>query len=131
MVIDNLKLGHGSENSTPGTGNLSQGPSAGGEIKDMLKNTNLEDTTLSEKMYDLNLGNRDENTTNQGPKGTTKVSVGFMEKMRQRRWSAILSRVPDGWVDSREVDQEMIHDFGKPMEVIGWDVNALYPSLDW
>ena len=128
MGIDNLKLGHRWENSMPGTGNLSQSPSAGGEMKGMFKNTNLDDTTLSKEM---NLGNIDENTTSQGPKGTTKVSVGFMEKLRQRRWSAILSRVPDGWVDSREVDQEMIHDFGKPMEVIGWDVNALYPSLDW
>ena len=55
-----------------------------------------------------------------------------MEKMRKRRWSEILSTVQEeGWVDSKGVDQEMIHDFGKPLEIIGWDVNALYPSLDW
>ena len=36
-----------------------------------------------------------------------------------------------GHLDSREVGQEMVHDFSQPLEIIGCDVNALYPSLDW
>ena len=33
-------------------------------------------------------------------------------------------------VDSTEEKPEMIQDFCAPMEIIGCDVNALYPSLD-
>ena len=34
-------------------------------------------------------------------------------------------------LDSNEVRPEMVQDFGAPMEIIGFDVDALYPSLDW
>ena len=37
----------------------------------------------------------------------------------------------DDKLDSTEVRPEMIQDFGTSMEIIGFDVDALYPSLDW
>ena len=55
-----------------------------------------------------------------------------MKKLRERTWSDITNRVPEGeYLDSTEVRPEMIQDFEAPMELIGCDVNALYPSLDW
>ena len=55
-----------------------------------------------------------------------------MKKLRERTWSEITNRVPEGeYLDSTEVRPEMIQDFEAPMELIGCDVNALYPSLDW
>ena len=55
-----------------------------------------------------------------------------MELMRQSTWSELTDKMEDGeFLDSMEVRKEMIQDFGAPMEVIGFDVDALYPSLDW
>ena len=66
------------------------------------------------------------------PTSVMKTSVQFMEMMRQRRWLEITKDLgEDEHVDSNEVRPEMIQDFGVPLEIIGCDVNALYPSLDW
>ena len=41
-------------------------------------------------------------------------------------------KLEDGeFLDSMEVGNEMIQDLGAPIEVIGFNVDALYPSLDW
>ena len=61
-----------------------------------------------------------------------KTTINFMKKLREWTWSDITNRVPKGeYLDSTEVRPEMIQDFEAPMELIGCDVNALYPSLDW
>ena len=105
-----------------------------GSTKDVVKNNNNDEEDLVTKMDEVmkikdmsnNMMDEDEALK------TTKVTVGCMNKLRERRWSEILKATPEGgWVDSKEVSQEMIQDFSKPLEVIGWDVNALYPSLDW
>ena len=58
--------------------------------------------------------------------------MNFMELLRQNTWSEIMSNLKEGeLLDSNEVRNEMIQDYGAPMEIIGFDVNALYPSLDW
>ena len=63
---------------------------------------------------------------------TTRTSTQFMELLRQNMWSELTEKLEDGeFLDSMEVRNEMIQDFGAPMEVIGFDVDALYPSLDW
>ena len=61
-------------------------------------------------------------------KGTIKTSMNFMELLRQNTWSEIMSNPKEGeLLDSNEVRNEMIQDYGAPMEIIGFDVNALYP----
>ena len=58
--------------------------------------------------------------------------MNFMELLRQSTWSEITGDLKEGeFLDSKEVRNEMIQDYGAPMELIGFDVNALYPSLDW
>ena len=72
------------------------------------------------------------NHTGQGEyTGQIKTSMNFMELLRQDTWSNITSNLGEGeMLDSREVQTEMIQDYGAPMEIIGFDVDALYPSLD-
>ena len=71
--------------------------------------------------------------TGQGEyKGTIKTSMNFMELLIKNSWSDMMSNLGEGeMLDSREVQTEMIQDYGAPMEIIGFDVDALYPSLDW
>ena len=105
-----------------------------GVMKDMFQcNTDNEEEELQIKDLVKDI-DEPRNLCPEGGNGVeiTKVTVGFMEKLRKRRWSDILEEVPEGgWVNSNDVSQEMIQDFSKPLEIIGWDVNALYPSLDW
>ena len=55
-----------------------------------------------------------------------------MELLRQNIWSEMTDKLEDGeFLDSMKVGNEMIQDFGAPIEVIGFNVDALYPSLDW
>ena len=66
------------------------------------------------------------------PTDVVRTSVRYMELMRQRTWSMLTDTMQgDDKLDSNEVRNEMIQDLGAPMEMIGFDVDALYPSLDW
>ena len=88
---------------------------------------NEERTNLGEGTKDLVKLNDQEEYTR-----TVRTSMNFMELLRQSTWSEITGDLKEGeFLDSKEVRNEMIQDYGAPMELIGFDVNALYPSLDW
>ena len=62
-----------------------------------------------------------------------RATVQFVKKLRERTWAMLQSWNPkdlDRMVLSGDALPEQLQDFETHVVVVGFDVNALYPSLD-
>ena len=107
-----------------------------GDTWDEVNMNGMKNLKIKDLVKPANEGGSSEDLVNMDNLGeyaqTVKTSMKFMELLRQNTWAEITSKLEEGeFLDSNEVKNEMIQDYGAPMEIIGFDVNALYPSLDW
>ena len=64
----------------------------------------------------------------------TRVPASLVEKMRREEGEKLLQKLAeqseDGGVRSREVPEDLVQDYSKPIKIVGADVEQLYPSLE-
>ena len=62
--------------------------------------------------------------------GTRRVTTNFLRSKRLEDWRKEHNWKPEVIIDSKDALPEMLQDYSLPVEIIGCDVEALYPSLD-